>query len=140
MRAGDTSLPRDFLGLGAAGPLWNHHDDLGRVLDLVKVLADDRPNPHHIWTAAGALPRVAGYDVADHGVRDPVDRRWPDVIRPPRGTTARGWSPFEAHVTSVDWPAAGRMLLAEYLSEQLAGARIDVGLDAAGRIRSRWTP
>ena len=110
------------------------------MLELVKVLADDRPNPLHIRAAAGALPRVRGYDVADHGVRDPVDRRWLDVIRPPRGTSARDWSLFEAHPTSVDWPAAGRITLAEYLSEQLAWTRIDVGLDVAGRIRSRWTP
>ncbi len=137
---GDTTLPRDFLGLGDAGPLWNHQDDLRRALELVKVLAEDDPSPHRILAAAGGLPRVGGYDIADHELRDPVDRRWLDAIRLPRATGAGEWSPFEAHVTHVDWPAAGRLMLAEYLSEQLAWTRVDVGLDERGRFRSRWTP
>ena len=136
---GDTSLPQDFLGLDDAGPLWNHQDDLRRALELTKVLAEDDPNPHRIRAAAGRLPRVGGYDVADHGVRDPVDRRWREVIRSPRGSIKRDWSPFEAHVTSVDWPATGRVMLADYLSEQLAWTRVEVGLELTGRMRSRWT-
>jgi hypothetical protein len=137
---GDSSLPHDFLGLGDTGPIWSHQDDLRRVLELVNALAEVEPNPHRIREAAGGLPRTAGYDVADRGPRDPVDRRWRDAVRPPSRAGGRGWSPFESHPTGVDWRVAGRIMLAEHLSSELAWTTIDVGLDRLGRFRSRWTP
>jgi hypothetical protein len=140
VRLGDTSLPHDFLGLGDAGPLRGHQDDLRRVLQLVDVLADADPNPLRIRDAAGGLPRAAGYDVTDRGPRDSVDRRWSDALRSRHGTGARDWSPFTAHPTSVDWRAVGPIMLAEFLSAQLGWIRMDVGLDRLGRIRFRWMP
>lgn len=140
VQLGDMSLPHDFLGLGDAGPLWNHQDDLRRVLELVKALAEVDANPHLIREAAGDLPRTGGYDLTDRGARDPVDRRWSDAKRSPHHAGGRSWSPFDAHPTSVDWQVAGRIMLAEYLSSQLAWTKIDVGRDQLGRIRSRWTP
>jgi hypothetical protein len=140
IRRGDMVLPRDFLGLQPSGPLWNQRDDLGRVLKLVMVLAEAEPNPHAIRDAAGNLPGFGQYDVRDDGARDPVDLRWRDAMRNQQDTGGRPWRPFEEHPTAVNWPTAGRLMLAQFLSAQLAWTRIEAGLDGLGRIRTRWTP
>lgn len=140
IRRGDMVLPHDYLGLEPTGPLWNQRDDLGRVLKLVIVLAEEHPNPHDIRDAAGNLPGFGQYDVRDLGPRDPVDLRWRDAMLYPKDTGGRPWRPFEEHPTAVKWPTAGRLMLAQFLSAQLAWTRMEVGLDTLGRVRTRWTP
>jgi hypothetical protein len=136
---GDDSVPHDFLGADK-GPLMGHHDDLWRAIRLVSVLGDENPDPFAIRDAAGALPRAEGYDIRDKGVRDPVDVRWIEAMRTPSHSRLRGWSPFEDHPTKVKWTIAGKLILADYLTAQLAWTRIEAGLDSTGIIRTRWTP
>jgi hypothetical protein len=140
VRRGDMVLPHDYFGLKPTGPIWHQQDDLGRVLKLVMVLAETDPNPHDIRDAAGNLPGFGQYDVRDDGARDPVDLRWRDAMSYPREMGGRPWLPFEEHPTAVKWPTAGRLMLAEFLSAQLAWTRIEAGLDGLGRVRTRWTP
>jgi hypothetical protein len=140
IRRGDMVLPHDYLGLQPTGPIWHQRDDLGRVLKLVEVLAEAEPNPHDIRDAAGNLPGFGQYDVRDDGARDPVDLRWRHAMRYPRDIGERPWLPFEEHTTAVKWATAGRLMLAEFLSAQLAWTRIEAGLDGLGRVRTRWTP
>jgi hypothetical protein len=138
--AGDTGIPHDFLGAESTGPLRGHHEDLISVLRLVGLLAEDKANPHAIRDAAGALPRVKAHDLWDRSVRDPVDVRWAEAVRRPAAIGRPGWSPYDQHVTAIDWWIAGRIELAEFLTSQLAWTRIEAGLDSRGRIRTRWTP
>jgi hypothetical protein len=140
VRMGDMVLPHDFLGVERTGPFWNDQDDLRRVLKLVVVLAETEPNPIAIRDAAGNLPGFGQYDVRDRGPRDPVDIRWRDAMRYPRDMGGRPWLPFEEHPTAVNWPKMGRLMLAQYLSAQLAWTRIEAGMDTSDRIRTRWTP
>jgi hypothetical protein len=137
---GDVALDHDYLGLEPTGPLWNHQDDLRRALNLVKALGAAKPNRFDIRDAAGNMPGFGEYSVRDHGDRDPVDVRWRDAMVQPRDLGGRLWAPFREHETAVKWVAAGRMMLAEFLSKQLAGTKIEVGLDEAGDYRTRWTP
>jgi hypothetical protein len=134
---GDGALRPDLIW-GPRG-LEGHRDDLWRALRLVQVLGEEAPNPFAIRNAAGDLPRAQGYDIRDHGPRDPVDARWAEAMRLPP-SARRGWSPFDVHSTSVDWVVAGKLMLAEYLTGQLASSRTGVGLDQSGRLRTRWIP
>jgi hypothetical protein len=140
VRLGDRMLNQDFLGAEPTGPLWNHQDDLRRVLRLVNVLAEADPSPFAIRDAAGALPGIGEYDVRNYGAREPIDVRWNEAMRVVRDTGGRRWAPFEEHSTWVDWPALGRLMLADYLSAQLAWTTVGAGIDGRGKIRTRWTP
>jgi len=140
VRLGDDAIPRDYLGPQPTGPLWGHQDDLRRVLELVNVLSATDPNPHEIRNAAGNLPGDGEFDVSERGVRDPVDLLWREAMRRPRASGGRWWSPFREHPSRVDWVTAGRLMLANYLSAQLAWTTIEAGIDELGRIRTRWTP
>jgi hypothetical protein len=139
VRLGDERLPNDFLGLEPSGPLWLHQDHLRRVLDLVKVLSADRPGLRELKEAVGRLPGIGVYDVTESGVRDPIDLDWREAMRPPRVPREGWWAPFKEYPGKVDWTAAGRLALAQYLSGQLAWTAIGAGLDAEGRVRTRWT-
>jgi hypothetical protein len=59
---------------------------------------------------------------------------------PPRDVGPRLWAPFTEHPTRVVWPTLGRLILAEYLSAQLAWITVDAGVDELGRIRTRMAP
>ncbi len=140
VRAGDDALFQDFIGPGSAGPLWNHQDDLGRAIALVVALSEPEPKPFVVKDALGRLPGHGRYDARDYGLRDPVGIDWRDAMRPVRTPRGGWWRPFkEPHPGQVDWVAAGRLGLAEYLSEQLAWIRTGVGLDDHNRFRSRAT-
>ncbi|HEV8280691.1 MAG TPA: hypothetical protein VGQ02_02435 [Candidatus Limnocylindrales bacterium] len=140
IEAGDELLAQDFLGVEPSGPLWNHHDDLRRVLALVATLGEVSPNPHAIRAAAGNMPGLGEYDVRDPGIRDPIDRPWREAMLPPRNVGARLWAPFVEHPARVVWPTLGRLILAEYLSAQLAWMTVEAGIDELNRIRTRLTP
>jgi hypothetical protein len=138
--AADMGIEHDFLGGESSGPLASHHEDLMHALRLVAVLAEREPTPHAVRDAAGWIPRRQGFAVEDAGARDPVGIRWSEAIRAPAGRGARPWSPFEEHITAIDWTAAGRMVLADFLSAQLAEVKIEAGLDSYRRFRTRWKP
>jgi hypothetical protein len=136
----DDALAHDYLGLQPTGRLWNHYDDLQRAIDLARALGAPKPNPHDIRVAAGNMPGFGEYAVRDVGVRDPVDVRWRDAMVRPRDLGGRRWSMVRDHQTAVNWPTAGRLILAQFLSEQLSGTRVQVGLDLDGNLRTKWTP
>ena len=134
---GDDDLPHDFLGPGRSGPLWFHMDDLRRAIELVRALSAAPPKPLDIRQALGGMPGVARYRVNEPSRRDAVGIYWQDVIRGP--ASLRGViEPFKEHPSRVDWVAAGRSGLAQFLSEQLAWAGVGAGLDRFGVVRGRW--
>jgi hypothetical protein len=136
---GDDALWQDFLGPGQGGPLWHQQDDLGRILDLVRALSSPTPRVDTIRNAIGRLPGSGRYDAKEPATRDPVGLYWQDAMRPRREPGSRVWAPLQDHPTRVDWPTAGRLALAAYLSEQLSWTGIGVGLDPRGAVRGRWT-